>query len=178
MGWTFLHKEKKQKLADFFKQEFTYVTKGCEILDVASHLNVAYIALQLPTHEVTALVVLLRHVPTEYYNFGYKDMDETQGPNESNCPERILKLLTPTTSEYALAWRKRCYDNLSKRKNAAKVGDTIHLTESLTFTDGHKGDTFKIVQHSEHIYFQDVTTRGLYRITNWKTKEYSILTEV
>lgn len=37
--------------------------------------------------------------------FGYKDMDETVGPNESECPAAILDELTATNSEYALAWR-------------------------------------------------------------------------
>ena len=36
--------------------------------------------------------------------FGYKDMDETVGPNESECPAAILDELTETDSEYALAW--------------------------------------------------------------------------
>ena len=40
--------------------------------------------------------------------FGYKDMDETCGPNECSCPLYILDLLTPTDSEYANDWRARC----------------------------------------------------------------------
>ena len=40
--------------------------------------------------------------------FGYKDMDETEGPTESKCPISILQLLSPTDSEFAKAWRQRC----------------------------------------------------------------------
>ena len=37
-----------------------------------------------------------------------KDMTEFDGPNYSKCPESILKLLTETNDEIALAWRARC----------------------------------------------------------------------
>ena len=37
-----------------------------------------------------------------------KDMTEFDGPNYSKCPENILKLLTETNDEIALAWRARC----------------------------------------------------------------------
>ena len=51
---------------------------------------------------VFAAVCLVRYNPRdrEGYIFGYKDMDETVGPNESDCPEAILDLLTQT--EYPL----------------------------------------------------------------------------
>lgn len=52
-----------------------------------------------------------------YYNFAYKDMDETCGPFKYDCPKSILDLLTPTESEYANEWRKACYENLAKKKN-------------------------------------------------------------
>ncbi len=173
MGWTNLHKDPKQSLADFFKHTFT--SPSYEVLDVASYLNVSYIALKRPDNTVTAIVCLIMHTPNDHYNFSYKDMDEGMGPYENTCPERILKLLTPTEDKYALAWRTRCYDNLAKKKNAAKVGDVILLSEPLTFTDGHRGDTFKLLQDGRRTYFQDVTTYKLYRITNWKTREYVIV---
>ena len=40
--------------------------------------------------------------------FAYKDMDETMGPNEAECPERILALLGETDHASALDWRRRC----------------------------------------------------------------------
>lgn len=53
----------------------------------------------------------------DYYNFAYKDMDETCGPYKYDCPKAILDLLSPTDSEYANEWRKKCYENLAKKKN-------------------------------------------------------------
>jgi hypothetical protein len=56
-------------------------------------------------------------------------MDETMGPCESSCPERILKLLTPTDSDYAKEWRARCQKNIDWRKTRPKIveGSTITL---------------------------------------------------
>jgi hypothetical protein len=43
-------------------------------------------------------------------------LDETVGPNESDCPEAILDLLTPTEYPYAQAWRTRCRENAAARR--------------------------------------------------------------
>jgi len=43
------------------------------------------------------------------FNFGYKGISENMGPCEAKCPRSILKLLTPTEDEYAIAWRDRCH---------------------------------------------------------------------
>lgn len=47
----------------------------------------------------------------------YKDMDETCEPYETSCPKRILNILTPTESKYALAWREKCYENYVPKYN-------------------------------------------------------------
>ena len=52
------------------------------------------------------------------YNFGYKDMDETVGPRQCQCPKAILDLLTPTKYEYAKEWRARCYKELERKRMA------------------------------------------------------------
>lgn len=67
--------------------------------------------------KVFAAITLTRIDNKDYYNFAYKDMDETMGPYEDKCPKAILDLLTPTEYEYAKEWRKRCYENLEKKKN-------------------------------------------------------------
>lgn len=40
--------------------------------------------------------------------WGYKDMDETCGPNACEAPRSILGLLSSTSNPYALDWRARC----------------------------------------------------------------------
>jgi hypothetical protein len=68
----------------------------------------------------------------EHFNFAYKDMDETCGPYKCDCPKGILDLLTPTDSEFANAWRQKCYEAHAKKKdpNALKnlpVGTKIKV---------------------------------------------------
>ena len=53
----------------------------------------------------------------EYYNFGYKDMDETCGPYKFDCPKSILDLLTPTENDCANEWRQACYDTIYAKKS-------------------------------------------------------------
>lgn len=48
-------------------------------------------------------------------------MDETCGPGMYNCPERIMKLLTPTEHKYAIEWRKNMWEIINKRKFLAKT---------------------------------------------------------
>lgn len=68
--------------------------------------------------EVWAAVCLVKYNPRdrEGYVFGYKDMTESMGPCEAECPASILDLLTPTDSPYAQAWRARCRENLAARR--------------------------------------------------------------
>lgn len=105
MGWTYTQKHPGESVKDFFKREFDYEKEDGrygKIIDCAIvNLRTAYIAYETNASgkkEVVALVCLLHFVPNarDGFNFGFKDMDETCGPNECDCSERILKLLTPT----------------------------------------------------------------------------------
>ena len=95
------------------------------------------------TREVVALVFLLDYRRTDC-DTGYKDMDETMGPCESECPERILQLLTPTTHEYALAWRQRCWDNIAQRKSFRVAKGVVLETQPIPFLDGIARSRFKV----------------------------------
>lgn len=56
----------------------------------------------------------------EYCNFGYKDMEESMGPCERDCPVSILNLLSPHDDEWALEWRTACRENAAKKAAAKK----------------------------------------------------------
>lgn len=73
--------------------------------------------------KVFAAVTLTKVDNKDYYNFAYKNMDESMGPCECKCPKAILDLLTPTEYEYAREWRKRCYENLKKKKDSNALGN-------------------------------------------------------
>ncbi len=174
MGWTWLYRPKGKPLRAFFDQEFS--REGWKLLDCASTLGVSYLAVQ----SVGAYVVLTAHRPKDDFNFGYKDMAESMGPHESRCPERILKLLTPTDSEYALEWRKRCYDYLEKAHRPVSSGDIIRFAKPLAFVDETEHQTFKLVPQRTrgHYYFQAISTGKVYRITDWKSRDYELVDPV
>ena len=81
--------------------------------------NKANEIVDIPKEEqyVFAAVFLTSTDMKDYWNFSYKNMDESYGPCNYDCPKGILDLLTPTESEYANAWRKQCYENIAKKKN-------------------------------------------------------------
>ena len=60
--------------------------------------------------------------------FYYKDMSEDMGPYQFKCPSSILDLLSETTNEYALTWRKECRKH-NKRQQPGKlpIGTTIEF---------------------------------------------------
>lgn len=61
-------------------------------------------------------------------DFGYKDMDETCGPCEDNCPIGILNLLTPTNNKWANEWRNACRNNAKKKRHSKlPIGTVIRF---------------------------------------------------
>lgn len=174
MGWTYLRKDEDTTAAEFLRKEFT--STNCEVLDVAVKLRTAYAACRnTKTGEVFALVVLLDYRPKDYYNFGYKDMDETMGPYECDCPERILKLLTPTDHEYALGWRERCWARIKARAAKPKLTDgcKVRFAQPIEFTNGDKLDTFEVEKDGRYVRFWNGYTR--YNITGWADREYEVV---
>ncbi len=160
MGWTYTYRGNTPV------KEFLASRVNCEneharwqIQDIAIvRMRTAYMAVEIirrnqetgalneTTREVVALVFLLDYRPNDRnFDTGYKDMDETMGPCESECPERILQLLTPTTHEYALAWRQRCWDNIAQRKSFRFSKDDVLETQPISFMDGVARSRFKVL---------------------------------
>ena len=198
MGWTFTSKN-GLSTKEFFERNFNCSTH--KVLDCAVTSNAAYMASQITPKDgrppyVGALICLIQYDrKSVLYPFGYKDMDETMGPFEAHCPERILKLLSPVEelgcSEYgrenARKWREACWANLALRKTAkaAKEGSVIKFAEPIGFTNGFKHDTFQLTLDGRKERFFPAYPPGTninvipggyrhYRITNWKTRQFEI----
>lgn len=81
---------------------------------------------------VFAAVFLTRTDRRSWCDFGYKDMDETCGPCNYDCPKSILELLTETDSQYAKDWRACCWDNINRTKDkslaSVKIGQVIEFS--------------------------------------------------
>ena len=68
--------------------------------------------------------------------WGYKDIEEGGGPNESRAPLGLIKLLSDLKDpdSYAHAWRQRCRDWAAIPDY--QEGDRIKLAAPVTLTDG------------------------------------------
>lgn len=150
MGWTSCQLPYGEKVDEFLRMECEHDEQ--RIL-ASSYVNysVWYAALKLTTNEVVAVICLVRM--TKSREISYKSMDETVGPYEYGCPRKILELLTPTNSEYAINWRKQCWENIEKRKKLKfKVGQKLIFKEPVRFTTG-KEHTELLIQSVKPLRF-------------------------
>lgn len=133
MGWDFW----RDPVGDMTREEWARthwtITRGeieQEVVDVARVGSTLYVALHVKRGYpgapfVTALVVLTQGQP-KFSGFGYKEIGETMGPVESECPASILARLSPVEQieqhhlcrEWAQAWRDRCRANAAARRAA------------------------------------------------------------
>ena len=183
MGWYYEEKLSGQSVSEFFEKKCTFYSAGYKsrMLDCAVvSMNTAYMAVEHTTlktgqSKVYALVCHLQYAPNDLYNFGYKEVDEDMGPIEDTCPERIMKLLTPPTTDAARNWRERCWGNVQKRKWAPKMesGKYLVLDRPLSFSNGDEISTFYIKDARHRIF---TVTKDGYR--NYKLPANSKLRDI
>lgn len=118
------------------------------------------------TGEVFGMIMLTSE--RDRYWFGYKEMDETCGPCHNDCPESILKLLSPTDNEFANKWRQACHERNERRKalNRAKV---IQVMFPFDTTLCEANVPYEL--HRRKIQFKN-RKDGPW-LTKWSTKWYS-----
>jgi hypothetical protein len=183
-----------EPLRAFFEREFTSI----EFLDFAVvKLTTAYAACRKkdnPDGPVFGVVILMHHYRDQYENFCYKEMEEGQGPNEDDCPARILKLLSPLekvydpgsfSHEWAGNWRARCHAKLDQRKTRPKIkdGDRVRFPAPFEFSDGEKVQEFIYRNYDRKVrFFRPLYSTGpvydygtYYRIPNWRDLPYTIV---
>ena len=153
MGWLFVHRDSSQSIADFLKQRFnsTALVRS-EVVDCAvAKLKTAYLAVRVTDKyglsAVYGCVCLLDYAPRDHLNFGFKVLDEVMGPYAAECPERILKQLTPLEDEAYCAvlglsshgcakeWRASCWANIARRVQL-KAGDRLRSRVPVRFCNG------------------------------------------
>jgi hypothetical protein len=193
MGWLYMRSlEGHATPKAYLDAQFTYDRDTGHSRVLASsvvgrrtyYAAVEWITAGTDQREVWGLVCLVRHNPRDREGlvFGYKDMSESMGPCESDCPARILDLLTATENTYALAWRERCRSGLVLRAGRApkptpKPGDVVVLAEPLLFRDGRTISRFEAVslpgrKRGGLVYRSELG--GLYRIPKLKDRVYLI----
>jgi len=166
MGWLSYHRPKGETDRAHFERELLS-SPDCEIVQCASKNRVFYAAVRtVSTGEVWALVVLMRWARGRF-NFAYKDMHESTGPNGADAPATVLDALTPTDNAYALEWRERCRTNLARRsairdKLRGVIADVvIRTTDPLRFENGLQASQFRCVHRTGRaIAWQAITDDG------------------
>ena len=192
MGWLFMtrlgmggHNSAK----DYLDAQLTYLPRdeedssGLRVIASSCLRNKVYYAAAQPyggaNTAIFAVVCLVRWNPRDKEGmvFGYKNMDENAGPCEAECPERILALLDPTDSEYAIDWRRRCVESLRRRRRPIKDGARIQLADEMTFTDGHKGRDFIVVKRGRKTCLRNPGTGQLYSLSHLMDRAWTIMNE-
>lgn len=154
MGWTSYHRPVGETDRDHFSRELLRDSDH-EIVECATVRRVFYAAVRTKsTGEVWALIVLIRRSPGGDFNFAYKDMSETMGPAEASAPAKVLDALSPTTNEYALEWRAKCRERLTRRAEVRRrvkdvvVGTMIRVNHPLRFHNELEASRFQCLDRT------------------------------
>ncbi len=174
MGWPEMHRERGWTDREFFTR--TLLAPHSTIVACSTIRNVFYAAVEnaadaphLPG-TTWALVVMLRRKPG-YYNFGYKAMTEFDGPSgrQSAAPAAVLDVLSPTTEEWAIAWRARCRRRIDDKRRVTR-GTTVTFAEPMLFSDNVHRSVLRFVAGSTFTADGGV----LVRIPDWLDRAYVI----
>jgi hypothetical protein len=162
MGWTYMNKPRC--VSEWFADSLTWETEKTKntCLKTAINFKEAYAAVETidkatGERRVWAAAFMLNYTRDAYYNFGYKDMDESMGPGICNCPASVLDLLTPTDREHAIKWRAACRKRADRKP--IRIGDTIEFNQPLScgdtvFTKIKYGRKRNIFKSSQGIYIR------------------------
>lgn len=176
MGWTSLHRDKGISDKEFFennvltKEKYELVASNSS----AGYSGEFYAAIRdKMSGEVFSVVMLKTWYPKEYYNFCYKIISESSGPNGCRASQQVLDALTPTTSKYAVEWREAVKARLDRQKklNKIKPGTHIRLDSPVSLTSGDKMDVFTIMKGRNLVR----SIRGQMVRLNWKEYSFTVV---
>lgn len=107
-----------------------------------------------------------------YYNFYYKNMDESMFPGVCECPISVLNVLTKTDNANAIEWRNKCRESLAVKRMYRKsrvlladlpVGSVIKFSSPKSYGNGiiNQGDT--VTLHKRYHSTKPFWCDGQYR---------------
>jgi hypothetical protein len=193
MGWYFMysldgHHGPKQ----YLDAQLTHERPTCSSKVLRSALvrmRVYYAAVETlypdGKRDVWAAVCLVKYNPRarDRLIFGYKDMEESMGPCETECPPEILDLLTETESENAKEWRKHCREFAARQEENAKrpklkpgmiieFETPIRMTDETVHTRLEVGFRFPL---KRFIVFRAPDTGASYTVRDVTRRAYKLL---
>ena len=165
----------------------------CEPVKTAAVGSTVYSAVKRTDKDGKSIVfgvVFLTHTNSkDYYDFSYKDIEESCGPCQRDCPVGILDCLSPVDDVYeheesrkrAAEWRQACRDNakakLDKKHDPDALGNLpLGTTIRWTYFDGQKDDSMVLVKeiHAGKRGAIWMTTRNTY-VPQTRIKRFEIL---
>jgi hypothetical protein len=87
--------------------------KGFGLLYMSFKFGTVYAAMESPEGEIFAVVQLWKYSKSRG-EITTKTMTEHVGPCNFEAPMKLLKMLSPTDSEYAIEWRKSAWSQFKK----------------------------------------------------------------
>jgi uncharacterized protein DUF6927 len=158
MGWLYQSDPVENPLA-YLSDKYNYDgdTHSLQTLDGARIGNTVYLAIRSTDKKtarsfVFAAVILISN--TKKHGFGYKDMTESMGPCQCDCPQRIMRLLSPVADiphpGYTADWRARVAARhqerrqQQRRQRSLRVGSLVTLPNPVRFSDGIAASQFRV----------------------------------
>lgn len=170
MGWDVTNVGSNISTKQFIQHEYSRIP-AYELLAVGQGKRIYgevpfYLALKnRETGIVSALVVLTKRRNGQV---ACKDIGEESGPLVYDCPKKVFNLLTPTYSEFAIAWRAE----VAKQYVAPKleIGDKVIFDQEISFVNGWSGHVFIWLGGSKF----RASNGGAVRITNWRSYKHEV----
>ena len=168
MGWTTTYKPAGTSVDSFFDKEFAgssieFVGKGC-LKNLSEYYRACY---NKKTNTYFALVCRIHFERDSYYNFSYKDMDESENPYFYNCPKRIMDIIerSQPINEYAKKWRAKVHKVLDTKLS---TGNVICFKNDICFGSWHD-TTFKYLGTNK---FLSTKYHVVVSIPKWKEYDF------
>ena len=162
MGWTSVNKPKGMSLDEFFDKEFK-----CDSLKLigkgyTKNLSEYYRACYNVEKGVYFALVCKIHFGKGYYNFSYKDMDESENPYLYNCPKRIMDIIerSQPVNDMSKEWRMKVHKVLDTKLTKGKV---ITFEKPIDFGEFSE-NTFRYLGNNK---FRSMNHGGVYTIPKW-----------
>ena len=162
MGWTSVNKPKGMSLDEFFNKEFKCDTLKLIGKGYTKNLSEYYRACYNVEKGVYFALVCKIHFGKGYYNFSYKDMDESEGPYLYNCPKRIMDIIerSQPVNDMSKEWRMKVHKVLDTKLTKGKV---ITFKKPIDFGEFSE-NTFRYLGNNK---FRSMSRGGVYTIPKW-----------
>jgi hypothetical protein len=159
MGWLYQNEPVADPVAELTAlNNFDGHTRTWLVLAAARVANTVYMAVK-STDKATAqsyvFAAVILFSNTQKNGFGYKSMDESVGPCQCACPDRIMRVLSPIADipnpGYAADWRARVAQRKNEkrrqhaRRQSLRIGSIVTLPSPANFPGGFTASTFRLV---------------------------------